>query len=78
MRADWRKKVINKLREDGGIGWWEEYKIFRRKYELGSEYGSVHSWKENIKNRNEDWEEEVSSTLKWYRRQRIVQGWRGI
>ena len=42
----------------------------RRKYELSSEYGSVHSWKEKIKMRNEkDWEEEVSSksTLKWYK-----------
>ena len=42
----------------------------RRKYELGSEYGSERSWKEKIKMRNEnDWVEEVSSqsTLKWYR-----------
>ena len=42
----------------------------RKKYELGSEYGSVHSWKEKIKVRNEkDWEEEVSSksTLKQYK-----------
>ena len=38
--------------------------------ELGSEYGSVHSWKERVKMRNEkDWEEEVSSksTLKQYK-----------
>ena len=37
------------------------------KYELDSGYGSMCSWKENIKMRNEkDWEEEVSckSTLK--------------
>ena len=27
---------------------WEEYEVLRRKYELGSEYGSVHSWKEKI------------------------------
>ena len=42
----------------------------RRKYELDIEYGSVSSWKEKIKMRNEkDWEEEVSSksTLKWYK-----------
>ena len=63
-------KVVNKLREDGGFGWWEEYVVLRRKYELGSEYRLVHSWKEKIKVRNEkDWEEEVSSksTLKWYK-----------
>ena len=47
---------------------WEEYEVLRRKYELGSEYGSVCSWKEKVKMRNEDWVEEVSSlsTLKWY------------
>ena len=40
----------------------------RRKYELGGEHRSVHSWKEKINMRNEkDWVEEVSkkSTLKW-------------
>ena len=45
----------------------KECEVLRRKYELGSEYGSVRSLKENIKMRNEeDWEEEVSSkcTLK--------------
>ena len=47
---------------DGGFdwwesGWWEEYEIFRRKYELGSEYGSVRSQKEMIKMRNEVWVE---------------------
>ena len=31
------KKVVTKLREDGGFGWWEEYEVLRRKYELGSE-----------------------------------------
>ena len=64
------KVVVNKLREDGTINWWEEYEVLRRKYELGSEYGSVCSWKEKIKMRNKkDWEEEVSSktTLKWYK-----------
>ena len=42
----------------------------RRKYELGSDYRLVCSWKEKIKMRNvKDWEEEVSSksTLKWYK-----------
>ena len=43
------KKVLNKLREDGGFGWWEEYEVLRRKYELKSEYWSVRSWKEKIK-----------------------------
>ena len=36
------------------------YEVFRRKYELDSEYGSVLSWKEKIKMRNmKDWVEEV-------------------
>ena len=50
--------MVNKLREDGGFGWWVEYEVLKRKCELGSEHGSVHSWKEKIKMRNEkDWEE---------------------
>ena len=56
--------------EDGGIGWWEEYEVLKKKYELCSEYRSVCSWKEKIKIRNvKDWEEEVSSKsiLKWYK-----------
>ena len=54
------KEVVNKLREDGGFGWWEEYEVLRRKYELGSEYRSVHNRKEKIKVRNEkDCVEEV-------------------
>ena len=40
--------MINKLREDGGIGLWEEYEVIRRKYELDSEYWSVRSWKGNL------------------------------
>ena len=41
----------------------------RRKYELGSKYGSVHSWKEKSKMRKKDCEEEVSrkTTLKWHK-----------
>ena len=35
-------------------GWWEDYEVLRRKYELGSENGSVHSWKEKIKKRRTD------------------------
>ena len=31
--------MVNKLREDGGFSWWEEYEALRRKYELGNEYG---------------------------------------
>ena len=31
------KRVVNKLREDGGFGWWEEY-------ELGSEHWSIGQW----------------------------------
>ena len=66
------KKVVNKLREDQKFSWWEQYKVLRRKYELDSECGSVRSWKEKNKMRNEkDWAEEVSSksTLKrWVER----------
>ena len=55
----------------------------RRKHELGSEYGSVCSWKEKVKKINEkDWMEEVSSrsTLKWYKlvKNGAQQGWRGM
>ena len=83
-RMDWFKKVVNKLRKYGGFGWWEIYEVFGRRYELGSEYRSVRSWKEKIKMRNEkdweDWEEEVSnkSTLKWYKLAKNSAEWRGI
>ncbi len=58
--------MVNKLREDGGISWWEEYEVLSKKFELDSEYGSIRSWMEKITMSNEkDWEEEVSkSTLK--------------
>ena len=46
-------KKVNKLREDGGFGWWEEYEVLKRKYELGSEYSLVSSWKEKTKIRTE-------------------------
>ena len=32
---------VTELKEDGGFGWWKEYEVLRRKYELGSEYGLV-------------------------------------
>ena len=35
------KMVVEKLREDGGIGWWEEYVVLRRKFELDNEGGPV-------------------------------------
>ena len=35
------KVVVNKLREDGGIGRWEEGEVLRSKYEPGNEDGSV-------------------------------------
>ena len=28
------KMVVDKLREDRGIGWWEGHGVLRRKYEL--------------------------------------------
>ena len=61
--------MVNKLREGGRFGWWEEYDVLRRKYELIVSTG-LSSWKEKIKMRNKkDWEEEVSSkgTLKQYK-----------
>ena len=44
-----KKKLVNKVKEDEGIGWWEEYEVLRKKYELGSQYRSVRSWKEKIR-----------------------------
>ena len=64
------KMVVEKLREDGGTGWWEEYEVLRKKFELDNEDGLVGKLMNKIKARNEkDWEEEVykKSTLKWYR-----------
>ena len=43
------KVVINILREDGGIGWLEEYEFLMSKYELCNEYGSIHSWKKRLR-----------------------------
>ena len=34
------KAVVEKLREDEGIGWREEYEVLRRKFELDNEGGS--------------------------------------
>ena len=35
------KMVVEKLREDRGIGLWEEYEVLRRKFELDNEGGLV-------------------------------------
>ena len=35
------KMVVEKLREDRGIRWSEEYEVLRRKYELDNKGGSV-------------------------------------
>ena len=62
--------VVEKLREDGGIGWWEEYEELRRKFELDNEGWLVGKLKNKIKARNEkDWEEEVykKSTIEMVR-----------
>ena len=64
------KMVVEKLREDGGIGWLEEYEVLGRKFELDNMGGSVDKLKNKIKARNEKvWDEEIyiKSTLKWYR-----------
>ena len=37
---------------DGGMGWWEEYEVLRRKYARCKEY---------IMERSEDWKEEGNS-----------------
>ena len=60
------KMVVEILREDGGIEWWEEYKVLQRKFEL--DVGSVGGLKNKTRN-EKNWEEEVctKSTLKWYR-----------
>ena len=58
------------LEEDGGIRWWEEYEVLRRKVELVNVVESLSRLKNKIKARNEkDWEEEVymKSTLKWWK-----------
>ena len=63
------KMVVEKLREDGGIGWWEEYEVLRRKFELDNEVESMAALKNTIKAKNDnDWEEVYTkSTLKWYK-----------
>ena len=33
--------MVEKLKEDGGTGWWDEYVVLRRKFELDYEVGSV-------------------------------------
>ena len=59
------KMVVEKLREDGGIGWWEEYELLRRTIEPNNKAGLVGQLKNKIKATNEkDWEEEaMKSTL---------------
>ena len=44
------KMMVEKLREDGGIGWWEEYEVLRRKLELDNGSGLIGKLK--IKARN--------------------------
>ena len=53
--------VLEKLKMDGGIGWWEKDEVLRRKFELDNEVKSVDRLKKNkIKEKNEkDWEEQV-------------------
>ena len=75
------KMVVEKLREDGGIGCWESYEVLRRKFELDNEVGSVGRLKSKIKARNEkNWEEDVymKSTLNGIDWQTIIQGWRDM
>ena len=57
---------MEKIREDGGIGWWEEYEVLRIKFELDNEVGSMGRLKNKIKAKNDkDWEEiYMKSTFK--------------
>ena len=72
------KAVVGKLREDGGIGWREEYEVLRRNFELDNEGESEGKLKIKIKARNAKYlEEEVytKSKLKWYMWIKRIQGW---
>ena len=42
------KMVVEKLRENGGIGWRQEYEVFRRTFELDNEGGSVGKLKNEL------------------------------
>ena len=35
------KMAVEKLREDGGIGWWKKYEVLKGKFELDNEVGLV-------------------------------------
>ena len=41
------KMVMEKLREDRGMVWWEEYEVFRRNSKLDNEDGLVGKLKIN-------------------------------
>ena len=72
------KAEVEKLREDGGIRWWEEYEVLRRKLQLDNEGGWEGKLKIKIKARNvKDLKEEVytKSKLKWYMWKNMIQGW---
>ena len=42
------KIVLEKLRDKGGIWWWEEYEVLRRKFEPDNEFGSLVKLKNEI------------------------------
>ena len=61
---------MEKLSEDGEIGWWEEYEVLRRNFELDDKDGLVDKLKNKITAKNEmDWKKDVytKNTLKCYR-----------
>ena len=59
------KVEVEKLIGHGGIEWWEEYEVLRRKFELDNEGWSVGKLKNMINSPNP--EVYMKSTLKWYR-----------
>ena len=73
------KMVVEKVREDREIGWWEEYQVLSRMFELNND-GLVGKFKNKIKARNRDWEEEVymKSVLIWYSLAKDDTGWRDV
>ena len=72
------KVVVEKLREGGGIGWWEEYEVLKRKFELDNEEELVGKLKNKIEAGNEkDWEE-VAIYEKHIEMVKLIQSWKDM
>ena len=66
------KVVAEKLKNTGGVGWWEEYELLQRRYGLAEDWESES--RREVKSKIEEvhvenWCEEVEgeSSLRWYR-----------